>query len=46
MKCFECNARCLTVYNYNMCQDKIMSVAKECPECGWTSHPTKIPEPI
>ena len=46
MKCFECGSKCLTVYNYNLCQVKVMSVQKECMNCDWISYPTKIPEKI
>ena len=51
MKCFECGSRCITVYldADNMPLEsrdvKIAAVAKLC-ECGWMSHPTKIPEKI
>jgi len=48
MKCFICGKKCVT--NYYICpgQKKITSVNKMCTDdnCGWESHPTKIPEPI
>ena len=52
MKCFKCDADCITVYYcggflWNP-GDKITHVAKACPvfNCGWESHPVKIPESI
>ena len=48
MKCFECGKKCVT--NYYICpnEKKITAVNKMCTDddCGWESHPTKIPEPI
>ena len=47
MKCFECNAICVTDYiKQDYDTDKIIAVQKVCPVCGWRSYPTKLPEPI
>jgi len=50
MKCFECDSKCLTKYIFGE-KDKngyesVVAVRKDCINCEWTSHPTKIPEMI
>ena len=50
MKCFECDSKCLTKYIFGE-KDKngfesVVAVRKDCINCEWTSHPTKIPEAI
>jgi len=58
MICWECEKNCITVYliqsgrwvvNPNEkdgVMEKILAVRKDCLNCDWTSHPTKIPEAI
>lgn len=50
MKCFECDSKCLTVYYCGGFHwtpgDKITHVGKACPNCGWESFRTKVPEPL
>jgi len=52
MKCFKCGALCHTNYIHDYVKGKsgmqIVAVNKVCPVdgCGWTSYPTKLPEPI
>ena len=54
MKCFECGAKCLTVYlNTNgrliispHPDEKVTAVRKDCMNCEWVSYPTKVPSPI
>ena len=52
MKCFECGSKCETRYItgtdfYASIQSLgIVAVSKVCKNCGWESHPTKIPESI
>jgi len=47
MKCFACGANCVTEYIYHhRIFSKIVAVQKNCTECEWHSHPTKIPESI
>lgn len=49
MKCFKCGSKCITDYIYEgQYGDTIIAVRKVCTvdDCGWKSHPTKIPESI
>ena len=51
MKCFECGQLCKTVYHtrtnfIDINQSKIWAVSKQCPNCGWESYKTKLPEKI
>jgi hypothetical protein len=58
MICWECEKNCITVYlirsgrwvvtpnEIDGVTEKILAVRKDCLNCEWTSHPTKIPEAI
>jgi len=36
----------MTRWVVNPMLSKITHVRKDCQDCGWTSHPTKIPESL
>lgn len=55
MKCFECDAKCVTWYWHNdrvlgridfNAGTKVTHINSACLVCGWTSHKLKLPEAI